>query len=374
MAALYVHVPFRPEPRPSDAEDTIDLTPPDDSRFVEALTEEIDRYRRSPYADATISTVYVGGGRPSLLSPEAVRSLFDALKKQFEASAIGEVTFEVRPSDVSLSYLQALRQVGVTRLSIEARSFDPPPLTALEAAHSSDEVLRTIRLARRVGVESFSVDLPLGGAEPLLPTWKASLHQAVELGVPHVTLHELQRDGDDADAEDERAECLAFAMTFFRAKGYEQYELTHFARPGHRSRYQEQYYAHENVLGLGPGAESFWWPDRTQTTSAQRWSNVRTLSSYVERLAGGETPVAHRETLDRRGLAREYVLLRLRTIEGLDLNRLESRYGVSLRDHHGALLDRLAREGLIRDASGSVRLTDRGRLLTDALTQRLLPS
>jgi len=372
MAGLYVHLPSR-QNRPAQTGDS-SVGPQDagETGITEALSQEACRYARPLIATASVSTLYLGGEQPSLLSPDAVQTFLDTASRKLAASTAEEVTVEVGPADAAPEYLTELRRLGVTRLSISGISLvsDDPAMAGAQAP--SEEIVRTIRRSRAAGFPSFSVDLQFGGAEHPLSHWKTSLQRAVELRLPHVTLHERNpADASDADRA-ERARRLAFAMTFLRAKGYEQYELTHFARPGHRSHYQEHVYAHGNYLGLGPGAESFWWPDRTDPSTAERWSNVTDEEAYVQRLRNDKTPVAHRESLDRTALAHEYILLRLRTREGLDLNVLDDQYGCSLYSEKSTTLNRLTTEGLIHDDPDRVRLTDRGRLLTDAITQRLI--
>lgn len=361
MAALYVHIPAR-----------LNRRPPDTSAFTTALTREMHQYARPLFSDRDAQTLYIGGDRPSGLAPSTLRTVFQSIHQTLGTASLTETTVELHPDDASPAYLKALRQLEITRLSINARSFAKDELRALGASHSAEELHRILREARRIGFEHTSVDLFFGGGVQSLSAWKTSLQRTVDLRVPHITVHE--RTPTENRHADDRAERLAFAMTFLDAKGYEQYELTHFARPGHRSRHQEQYYTHGNYLGLGPGAESFWWPNRSDNTTAQRWSNVEDPEAYVEHLRRGAVPVARRETLHDIALAREYVLLRLRTNEGLNLHVLETRYGIDLRSRRASVLDRLREEDLIEDDPDFVRLTDRGRLLTDAITRRLLPS
>jgi coproporphyrinogen III oxidase-like Fe-S oxidoreductase len=357
VTALYLHVPHL----------SVDA-----STFATAVRRELERYARSPFADAAVRTLYIGGSRPSRLSPSALRTLLDACQQTFAGTAAEEISFELHPSDASSDYVKALRRLGVTRLSIEGRSFVDAALRALEASHSAEELRDTLHHVRASGFESVSVDLTFGDPSSSLSTWKTSLQRAVDLRVPHVTLHEIDANSLSRDDDETQANHFAFAMTFLDAKGYEQYELTHFARPGHRSHYQEHVYAHGNVLGLGPGAESFWWPARTDSATAERWANVSDVATYVKRLRDDEALVARRETLGRTALTREYVLLRLRTKEGLDLNVLDDRYDCSLRREKSDTLQRLTVEGLIHDDPDRIRLTARGRLLTDPITQRLI--
>lgn len=357
MIALYLHVPTEPV---------------DTSTLVTAVRRELMHYARPSFTDASVRTLYVGGGRPSRLSPSALQPLIDACQTLFDAAAPTEITLELHPSDASPDNLEALRRLGITRLSIRGQSFVDAKLRALEASYSAEDLRDTIGRAQTMDFESVSVDLMFGGPNPSLSAWKASLQRAVDLRVPHVTLHELNANNSPRHDDEAQADHFAFALRVLGAKGYEPYELSHFARPGHRSWYQEHVYAHGNVLGLGPGAESLWWPDRTDPATAERWSNVSDVSAYVERLRNDKSPVARREPLDRAALAREYILLRLRTNEGLDLNVLRDRYDCPLRRETSATLDRLATEGLIHDDPDRVRLTDRGRLLADAVTRRLI--
>ena len=372
MAGLYVQVPFRQTLHSSDGAHAVAPDSADESIFVEALSLETDRYAQHPLTEAPISTIYIGSDRPSLFSLRLLDTITSALRTVVDASAITETTVELSPDDISSSYLNDLRQLGLTRVSLDALSFAPGDLRAVGAPHSIDDLFQTLRHVHRAGVDAVSVDLSFGGGEHPLSHWKASLHRAVELRVPHIALRERDPSKVLEADQKERARRLGFAMRFLRAKGYEQYELTHFARPGHRSRHQEKYYAHGNYLGLGPGAESFWWPDRTDPPTARRWSNVSDLATYVERLRNDASPVEQLESPDRSALAREYILLRLRTKAGLDLDVLGDRYGFPLRTRRASTLDRLAEEELIHDDPDRVRLTDRGRLLTDAITQRLI--
>lgn len=368
MAGLYIHLPVRKGHRAREQDAPGDAG---EAEITAALSDEARLCAQRPTVTAPVSILYVGGGRPSLYSVDVVQTLADTVSHELGASALEEATVEISPADATPEYLTELHRHGVTRLSIGGISLVPEDLARTGAQHTRDDLVRTIQWSRDAGFESFSVDLHFGGAERPRSNWKASLHRAAELRVPHITLHERDLSGPSHN-DDAHAERFAFAMTFLRSKGYEQYELTHFARPGHRSQYQECVYAHGNVLGLGPGAESFWWPDRSDPSMAQRWSNVEDTAAYVERLRSDEAPVEQHQVLDQPALAREYILLRLRTSEGLDLDVLNKRYGVALHDRRAAALDRLAEEGLIHDDPNRVRLTPRGRLLADAITQRLI--
>lgn len=374
MAGLYVHVPFRRARRSYDDAYYCTLDSFDVSRYATALCQELTLYAHQLGTEEPITTFYAGGGRPSLLPLETIHRLLASLLEAFDVSAIQEATAEINPSDAHLHYLRGLQRMGFDRLSIEVLSFLREDLAAIDAPHSDAEAVRTIEYARKAGLQNLSVDLLFGWPGHSLQNWKATLRQAVRLSIPHITLIEAPHDEKDRKAEMKQAKCLEFAMDALKAEGYEQYEITHFAQPKRRSLHQKNYYAHGNHLGLGPSAQTFWWPNRSQNTLARRWSNVSDVERYVELLEQRYPPVAYRQTLDRSVLAREFVLLRLRTKDGLDLKVLEAEYGVDLRSTQRDLLDRLAAEDLIHnDNPDHVRLTDRGRLVADAITERLMP-
>jgi oxygen-independent coproporphyrinogen-3 oxidase len=369
VAGLYVHVPFRRARRPYDDSAYVVRDTPAASRFGTALRDELQGHA----VDESITTLYVGGGRASLLSLATAHSVLAALADSVGVAAVEEATAEVSPADATLQYLRGLRRLGIDRLSLGVLSFSPAVLRSLDAPYSATDARQALRRARKAGFEAVSVDLLFGLPTQSLGVWVDTLRRAIGRGLPHIAVME----GPPLDAPpslaDKRAEHLERAMTLLRSAGYEQYELTHFARPGHRSAHQENYYAHGNYLGIGPSAESFWWPARADSGRARRWHNVGDFDRYARLLRDRGSPVADRQTLDRPALAREYVLLRLRTGEGLGFHPLATQYGVDLRSQKGAVLDRLRREDLIHDDPDRVRLTPRGRLLTDAITKALLP-
>ena len=344
------------------------------SAFVTALRSELRVDARTYAAEEAITTIYAGGGRPSLLPLNQVHSILTTVIDVFDASSFEEGTAEVNPADVTPRYAHGLRRMGFDRLSIPVLSFFPTDLQAINAPHSAEAAVEALRIARRAGLENISIDLLFGWPEQSRSTWRASLKLAVELQIPHITLIEATESAAPVAASSIRADQMEFAMTFLQSEGYEQYKLTHFAKPGHRSAHQDAYYAHGNYLGLGPSAASFWWQNRDRVAVGRRWTNVSDLEEYAALIDDGASPVAYRETLSARALAREYVLLRLRTAAGIDLDHLAAQYGVDLLDEHEAVLASLRERGLLHRDDSTVRLTNQGRLLADAIAQRLLPS
>ena len=374
MAGLYVHVPLRRGTHAYDDSYAVDVDTADPSRVVAALRRELRLYARQYADEEPLRTLYLGGGRASLLSLQHLQTLLNALQETLDLSAVEEVTVEANPADVDSDYARGLRRMGVDRVSLEALSFSASALEALEAPHTATDVEQARRVLAAMGPDAVSATLLFGWPEHSHDEWAATLEHAVATDLPHLTVVEASADAGPVASEAARAHRLQHAMSLLESEGYAQYELTHFARPGARSRHQTRYYAHENQLALGPSSESFWWSHRETHARARRWTNVSDVDRYVELLRQQYPPVAYRQTLDRTALAQEYVMLRLRTAAGLDLDRLQRQYGVDLAAAAGTLLARLRDEGLARTDDHAVRLTPRGRLVADAITEKLMPS
>ncbi len=375
---LYLHIPFCAR-RCVYCDFYFVTTSRDDDAFTEALCAEISRCAER-YDAPPLETIYFGGGTPSLLAPRHLARILDAVHARFDASAVEEVTLELNPDDVRLADLRALRALGIDRLSIGVQSFFEEDLRWMNRSHSAAEAARIVPMARAAGFDNFSVDLIFGLPEQPAERWTANLALARRLAVPHLSTYGLTiepktplgnrvRRGLTTPASEEQvAARYQETMDTLRAGGYAHYEISSFARPGREARHNARYWQHADYLGLGPSAHSFRW----ESGGARRWANVRSLRRWQEALSEGRLPVTDDETLAPETLADEYVLLRLRTADGLDLDRLRTRYGRDLCAEQPDALARLEAEGYLCTTHRTVRLTDKGKLTADAVTAALL--
>jgi oxygen-independent coproporphyrinogen-3 oxidase len=379
---VYVHVPFCaascpycdyphaavPNARAEAAED-----------FVKALCTEIRR--RAPRHDAPVQTIYLGGGTPSQLAARHLGEIFAALRKHFGSASAHEVTVEANPDDLDVAFLQSLCTQGVTRLSLGVQSFFDEDLRALGRRHNAEEAARALPDAREAGFADVSLDLLFGLPGQPLARWQATLERVVQQEPAHVTLYRLTAEAGTplgrrvAQGETALPGAGPPAAQYERAldvlggAGLRLYEQTHLARPGFEARHTRRYWRHEPVLGLGPGAHSFFW---NADGTATRRANACDWRAYAEALHDGGAPPHERERLARTALAGEYLAQRLRTARGLSLERLARRYGRDLRAERGPTLDRLCAEGYLERAGPSVRPTRAGRLRLASLTDALL--
>jgi len=367
VASLYLHIPFRPAAHPPlDAYTEVD--PGLHTPYVQALVREIAHYGDRYGATEPIDTLHIGGGTPSLLHVDDLRRVLQAVLDGFDAP-LQEATIEVAPGHASADYLDSVQALGFTRVSLGVQSFYPDDRRALGFPSVADDMEPIVARCHAAGFDSFSIDLTFGWGEQEDAYWAANLARAARLEVPHLTLSEVT-DDERAASKDQISTRYRRALEVLTDRGYEPYEIANFARPGHRSRQNEAYWSHANYLGLGTSAHSFWW----HGLPAYRWANVTPSSRYAALIRQGHAPTEGREARSLDDLADEYVVLRLRTRDGLDLDHLSRRYGLDLTDMAADALDDLMEEGYLTHdaATNRLQLTVDGLLVCDAVTQHLL--
>ena len=384
LIGLYVHVPFCSQ-RCVYCDFYFVTTRRDEDAFARAVETEAGMLGREFHDVGQLETLYLGGGTPSLLSADALARVLQSAHDHFDTSALEEVTVEANPEDLTgpggAAWLRAARDLGVTRLSLGVQSFYDDDLSFMNRAHDAVQAEAGVEAAvREIG--DVSVDLIFGVPDQPFEHWGANLEKAVRLGATHVStysltveertpLHKLVALGRVVpEGDDELTERYLFTHRYLEDRGFEHYEVSSFARPGHRSRHNEGYWTHRTTLAIGPSAHSFW---RETRSRAWRWADVDHLGRWQGLLEAGEQPVEWREHVGPDGLADEAVLLGLRRlVDGLDLDRLERDYGVDLLTERRAELAALEGAGLVETDARRVRLTPEGATVADAVALRLV--
>ena len=323
MAGIYLHIPFCK--RICSYCDffrevgTGRLVP-----LVEAMHREMEA--RSDYLGSeAVRTRYFGGGTPSLCPPDLLEGLLDPAARLFDCTQVEETTLEANPDDLTPEYLGALRRIGIDRLSIGIQSFDDDCLRLMNRRHNAAQAVQAVRNARNAGFENITVDLIFGvpgfGGDSL----RRSLDRTLELGVEHISAYHLTIEpgtafgrrmerGEFAPVDEAVSETeYALVHETLSKAGYEHYEVSNFARPAFRARHNAAYWHGVKYLGIGPAAHSF--------DGRERHWNV----SSVERYIAGDAPEA--EILSEHDRFNEYVMTRLRTVEGIDLKEATALFG-----------------------------------------------
>ena len=340
--------------------------------FVRTLAKEL-AFRHN---DAPISTLYFGGGTPSQLDDEEMEAVFSAIHRHCVLSPHAEITFEANPDDISQQKVVHLRQLGVNRISLGVQSFDDTRLSFLNRRHTAQQALAAIDILRTKGIENISIDLIFGLPGQQLADWNKELAQAFELPITHLSAYSLMyekgtplyyaRERGAVKECDEETSLSMFQMlcTSAQCAGFEQYEISNFARPGYRSRHNSSYWHGIPYLGLGPGAHSYDGKNcrRVNDYSLRRYMEAGRAKTFAD--------VPHTiEKLSADKCYDELICTRLRTCEGLSLQEVPA-------SRRNALL-RMARPHidagrLELDADNHLRLTASGIFVSDDVMSDLM--
>ncbi|HET8851322.1 MAG TPA: radical SAM family heme chaperone HemW [Ktedonobacteraceae bacterium] len=322
-------------------------------------------------------TIFFGGGTPSLLSVAQTTRLLNACRNAFAVDEDAEVTLEANPGTVSQEQLLGLRAAGVNRLSMGAQSFDAELLHILGRIHSPEEIRQALHNARAAGFTSINLDLMFGLPEQTMQHWRETLDQALDLRPEHLSLYSLiieegtpfytwtQEGRLIPGDEDLCADMYEYADERIQAAGYENYEISNWALPGHQCRHNLTYWHNLPYLGMGAGAHSCF--------GGRRFSNVLAPLEYIRLLRAQQHPEAESETVGRAQEMSETAFLGLRTAIGIHLPTFEQRFGESFAQFAGDRLHFVAEAGLLEQTHDWLRLTKRGRLLGNEVFLRLLP-
>ena len=359
---LYLHIPFchRVCPYCSFYKHTPGDTPI--GSFVDALAAEAkSRITENP------RTIYLGGGTPSMLSPGHLTRLFTALHDTVDFSKLDEVTLEANPATFDAAKAKLFRELGVTRVSLGIQSFTPHVLEILGREHSVAQASESVSILREAGIPSVNIDLMFSIPGQSKDDWQKTLEHAILLNPDHISAYNLTYEEDTAffeslrrgemrENEDHDAEFFHLADELLTSAGFDHYETSNYARPGHHSSHNQGYWRGEDYLGLGPSAVS--------TLGSIRSKNVPDTAMYVSQITAIGNALAESETLDAEARRLERIALGLRTRDGIALGLLSPDAIARARY--------LADEGLARIEGDRLVLIHHGRALVDPIAAELV--
>jgi oxygen-independent coproporphyrinogen-3 oxidase len=367
---VYVHVPFcltRCGYCDFNTYTPAELGGTDPDAWVAALASELE-LAAARLGAPTADTLFVGGGTPSLLGGQRLAAVLDAVRDHFGLAADAEVTTEANPESTSPDFFAAIRAAGYTRVSLGMQSVVPRVLATLDRVHSPGRPVAAAREALSAGFEHLNIDLIYGTPGESDDDLRRSVDAALDAGVDHVSAYGLivadgtalarrvRRGELVAPDEDVLAHRYELVDAQLRVAGMDWYEVSNWSRPGAECRHNLGYWGGGQWWGAGPGAHSH--------VGAVRWWNVKHPNAYAQLLGDGELPIAGFEELDEAAVHTEDVMLRLRMRRGLALARLD----VAERERAAIAVG----DGLLCSAGERLVLTDRGRLLADAVVRALL--
>lgn len=365
---LYIHIPFCQSKCPYCdfySSTSVSAIP----RLLEGLFKEMEmfRHRFHPF-----DTIYLGGGTPSLLTPQQLETILVRVGKNFDLKPDPEITIETNPADLNRSFLRSVREIGVNRILVGVQSFDERVLNFLGRRHSVHQALLGLEAAREAGFENIGMDLIYGAPGQEVDSWLHTLKQALVFGPEHLSCYQLTLEPEtplgkrrllgEFSVPEEALQYEFFIKTseFLEDAGYLHYEVSNFAkRIEYVSRHNSKYWDHSPYLGLGPSAHSF--------DGVQRWWNHGSLEPYLDGVDKGELPIEGKEALTMEQLRLEALYLGLRTKKGIDLSDFHRRYACDLWGEKKELMRRLEEEGFVSLRNGHLSPTRKGFAIADSL-------
>lgn len=372
-ASLYIHVPFCRSKCGYCAFFSEPLREGMLDAYLPLLLEEIGLWAER-LGRLSVPTVFFGGGTPSLLAPEHLARIMEALRKHFDFAEGAEISMEANPDSASPEFLRAARELGVNRLSLGVQSFRDEELALLGRPHSARQAWEAVTRARGTGFANLGLDLIWGLPGQREGQWLESLRRAVELAPEHLScygltlepgtpLAEAPEELHQLPPERELARMYVHTGELLEDAGYMQYEISNYARLGHTCRHNLACWEGRDYLGLGPAASS--------TLGNLRWTNPEDLRAWAELVRTRQTGQHQRETLSPATRAQERLMLALRTAKGLDLAEYRALSGKNLLASHKAIIQALRQKELVRLYQGRLRLTRTGMLLSSSIIRAL---
>lgn len=334
MAGIYIHIPFCKK-RCTYCDFHTEVAPKMIPEIVESIIKEM-HLRRDYLKNAHVNTIYFGGGTPSVLSASQFKRIFDAIFQLYDVEPNAEITFEANPDDLSTTYFESIASLPFNRISMGIQSFDDDTLKRINRRHSSLEAINAVANARKAGFNNISIDLIYGLPQQTVENWQKQLDTAMTLQVEHISAYGLTYEEHTVmwqqlkkkkliPVTDENMNQMFLQLReTIAAHGYEAYEISNFAKPGYRSRHNSSYWKREPYIGLGPGAHSF-------DKESRQW-NVPNNKQYIQMIDEGLTYYENEELTPHQKY-NDYVMVALRTMEGIDTNYLETAFGAEYRHY-----------------------------------------
>jgi putative oxygen-independent coproporphyrinogen III oxidase len=373
MAGIYIHIPFCK--KLCFYCDFYHVILKDDNRdFIGALLKETEL--RSGYLEAeTVSTIYLGGGTPSVFTISELGQILSRIRDIFKTDDNCEITIELNPDDVNMAYLDGIRSLGINRISLGIQSWNDQILKKLNRRHNSAGAENSLRDVIKAGFENVTVDLIYGIPGMSLKEWTDDLDFTFSFDIKHLSAYHLTIEpgtvfgkmlvNGDLTEIDEDESMAMFTRLIEKSEnaGFIHYEISNFGKPGFFSQHNSNYWKQVNYLGLGPSAHSF-------NGYSRQW-NVRDLKGYIKAVNSGKA-FFESEELDKRTRFNEYIMTSLRTMWGIDLDYIETAFDKEGYDYVVNLSGKFRNYGLMKQEKKNLVLTNQGKMISDNIISELM--
>lgn len=342
--------------------------------MLSAIKKEI-QLRHKELENKTLKSLYFGGGTPSVLSVDEIKSLIDEIQKYFSFDNNIEITLESNPDDLNKNFLEELSQTEINRLSIGTQSFFDEDLKLMNRAHNASEAESSIKRAQDFGLENISIDLIYGSPTSNFEIWKDNLSKTIELQVPHVSSYALTVEPKTAlekwiengkirsPEETEQNQEFYYMKDFLKDNGFDHYEISNFGKPGFHSKHNSAYWKSEPYLGIGPSAHSY-------NGHLERSWNIANNPIYIKNLNQNILP-KEKEILTEKDRFNEMIMIGLRTIWGVDLNRINQNFSSEVIDYLNQEIKSKIESGILEIENNYLKIPEKHWFLADGIASDL---
>ncbi|MEX2415511.1 MAG: radical SAM family heme chaperone HemW [Paenibacillaceae bacterium] len=364
--AVYIHIPFCTNKCHYCDFNSYVLKGQPVMAYLHALEREMERTVIS-LPPEHISTIFVGGGTPTVLTPEQMEHFLKLVNTYFPHHTNQvEFTMEANPGTTDADKLEAMKAGGVNRISFGVQSFDNTLLHRIGRIHNTDDVYRSLELAKKAGFNNLSIDLMFGLPGQTLETLECSVNQALRLDLQHYSIYGLkveentlfhtlfQKNKLPLPEEEDEVMMFEFIMNTLRSAGYEQYEISNFARPGYASQHNSIYWRNESYYGLGAGAHGY--------AKGVRHVNAKGVQEYID-AAIDQLPRIENNLISVEEAMEDFMMVGLRMLKGITHEHFYKQFGLELDQVFGASLQRMVRKGLLEQIEEGYRLSPQGIFL-----------
>lgn len=373
--SLYIHIPFCLKKCNYCDFVSFPLNKREIGGYVQYLKKEIKIFvEKKNIKNISLSTVYLGGGTPSLLTVDEMENIFSSIRENFNLLKDAEITVEANPETVELNKFKAFKDLGVNRISIGAQSFNDNTLKILGRVHNAERIYKSFNYARKAGFENINIDLMFALPDESIKDLSHSLKEAISLNPEHISFYSLMIERGTAfyrerkylnlPNNDEEAYQYQFGIDFLEKNGYKQYEISNFAKPGFECRHNITYWENLPYIGFGVAAGSYFERKRTR--------NVLKLYNYYKKIDRDILPVGLYEHLKGKKAKGEHIIMNLRTLKGCDKHLYYVRFGSFPETDFGKEIKFLKENKLIREDKQFIQLTQKGLFLANVVFEQFI--
>jgi len=373
MAGLYIHVPFCAK-RCLYCDFYSQTNTKYKEDYIKAVVHEL-HLRKNYLNGDLVETIYFGGGTPSQLQANDFKQIFNTIANLYDISSCKEITLEANPDDISAEYLDILKSFPFNRISLGVQSFDDETLHFLNRRHNRKQAIKAVHLCQDTGFHNLSIDLMYGLPKQTNKTWETNLTEALQLKIPHISayhltyekgtaLYQMMQKGVISPVDEEISIQLFHTLIDKLTEAdYIHYEISNFCKQGSFAQHNTAYWANQKYIGIGPAAHSY-------DLQSRQW-NTASITDYIQKVMNGQT-FFEKETLDPKAQYNEYVLTRLRTMWGIDLDDLLKRFDNDAYQYFLKQAETYIKKKWLKKNDNTIKLSRQGIFLSDNILLDLI--